>query len=157
MSGLQARISRCLRVSGNIKIGIRLYSRKGLRILPPKQVTYIISVVFCSLIPLVVSASLNSQYNWVSPWSDYNLCTYIASVQELATGCNKHRSEILRQVCEDEVCFGKRGVNRFGYKKLLSFYFILMTNLSWYPFLRLLDHNLPLSPLEVTMEQDWNV
>ena len=29
---------------------------------------YIISVVFCSLISLVVSASLNSQYNWVSPW-----------------------------------------------------------------------------------------
>ena len=43
---------------------------------------YVISVVFCSLILLVVSASLNSQYNWASPWSDYNLCTYIASVQE---------------------------------------------------------------------------
>ena len=29
---------------------------------------YIMSVVFCSLIPLVVTVSLNSQYNWVSPW-----------------------------------------------------------------------------------------
>ena len=38
VSGLQACISRCLRISGNIRNGIRLYSRKGLRILPPKQV-----------------------------------------------------------------------------------------------------------------------
>ena len=38
VSGLQAHTSRCLRVSGNIRNGIRLYSRKGLRILPPKQV-----------------------------------------------------------------------------------------------------------------------
>ena len=37
-SGLQAYISRCLRVSGNIRNGIRLYSRKGLRMLPPEQV-----------------------------------------------------------------------------------------------------------------------
>ena len=35
---------------------------------------YIISVVFCSLIPLVVSASLNSQYNWVSPWFRTTTC-----------------------------------------------------------------------------------
>ena len=38
VSGLQAHTSRCLRVSGNVRNGIRLYSRKGLRILPPKQV-----------------------------------------------------------------------------------------------------------------------
>ena len=37
VSGLQAHISR-LRVSGNIRNGIRLFSRKGLRMLPPNQV-----------------------------------------------------------------------------------------------------------------------
>ena len=40
MSGLQAHISRCLRVSGNIRNGIRLYIRKGLRILPLSKTNY---------------------------------------------------------------------------------------------------------------------
>ena len=40
MSGLQAHISRCLGVSGNIRNGIRLYIRKGLRILPLSKTNY---------------------------------------------------------------------------------------------------------------------
>ena len=44
---------------------------------------YIISVVFCSLIPLVVSASLNSQYNWVSPWFWLRPVHYRTSDQDI--------------------------------------------------------------------------
>ena len=84
VSGHQAYISRCLRLV-NIRNGIydcivvRAYTCCHLS-------RYIISVVFCSLIPSVVSVSLNSQYNWVSPWFWLRPLHYRTSDQDFVNG-----------------------------------------------------------------------
>jgi hypothetical protein len=62
-SGTYVTISGLVAVYATAHDYTRMCSRKGLRMLPPEWVYNERYVLYSSLIPLVVSAILNSQYN----------------------------------------------------------------------------------------------
>ena len=101
-SGTYVTISGSVAVYATAYDYTYVYSRKGLRMLPPEWVYNERYVLYSSLIPLVVSASLNSQYN-----SEFHLDYRLRPAHSL-TSDQEEVEFILVRVQKSRVHLGER-------------------------------------------------